>query len=97
MTIQLLLFYLPSLIGLVALFLHFVGLFKLATASKSHISGLTGALTVIGAGLIISWLIVLAQAIFAIADGTPLMSWQVLLLPLFWGIILVPVNIMIRR
>ena len=94
---NLLLFYLPSLLGILALTLHFYRLLATAQKAKSMSTPIFLSLLVVGVGLLVSWIIVLSMAILFIGDGVSLLSWQVLLLPMLWGIILIPVNILIRR
>ncbi len=97
MTTSLLLFYFPSLVGLVLLFIYFLQMLREAMKVRSLITPLVSSLVLVGIGLIVSWCIVLYHAIEMLGHNTPLFSWQVLLLPVFWAILLVPINIMIRR
>ena len=91
------LFYLPSLIGLLFSTWYFFKLAKVANEKQALTTFLFLAMLIIGSGLIFSWLVVLSTAMFFLNLGVPLISWQVLLLPIFWAIVLIPINTMIRK
>lgn len=97
MNLTILLFYVPSLVGLLFLFLYFLNLFVQAWKQRLVARYMLLSLVLVGTGLIFSWFVILSIALGTVQSGGPIISWQVLLLPMFWASILVPVNILIRR
>lgn len=95
--ITLLLYYLPSLLGLVLLTTYFSQLWRVARQKSSAAVDIFFQLVLIGVGLIISWCSVLFIALRFLESGKPLLSWEVLFLPIFWGVLLIPINMRIRK
>ncbi|MDD5146815.1 MAG: hypothetical protein PHN39_03725 [Candidatus Pacebacteria bacterium] len=97
-TLTILLFYLPSLIGLTAVGVHIVALLKLAVTCKSKAIPFVFSFFLMAVGTVASWFVVFANTLILIEQGLLLpYSWQVLLLPIFWGVMSLWMNLLIVR
>jgi hypothetical protein len=95
--LNLVLLYLPSLIGLVFATWQLIVLLQLARAKQSLASSMLLAIVVMSTGVLLSWFVVLAMAYALVAFGINLLSFLIATLPIFWAIVLVYINRGIRE
>jgi uncharacterized membrane protein len=95
--LEVLLWFIPSLIGLVLVLFYMIELMKIARERRSIAFRFIFSIWFSFVSVILSWFVVLAIAIEQVNRGHPIISWQVLLLPVGWGFVAWFINYLIRR
>jgi uncharacterized membrane protein len=95
--LEVLLWFIPSLVGLILVLLYIVELVKIARDKRSVAFHFVFAIWFSFLSVILSWFVVLAIAVEQVNRGYPVISWQVLLLPIVWGVVAWIINYLIRR
>lgn len=94
---EVIIWFFPSLVGLILVLLYILALLRLARRSRSVATHFVFAIWFSFLSVVLSWFVVLAIAIEQVAKGVPVISWQVVLLPAGWALVAWLINYLVRR
>lgn len=95
--VNVILIYLPSLLGLILVNYQLWLILKIAKQKKSLAAPFIMAVSLAMLGVLTSWFIVLELAIEFLEFGLSLLSWQISLLPICWALLLIIINRQVRK